>query len=65
MDFCLFFLPLGHYDEPKTLRYEKQLICLKGADVKHRLVRSPLIAGEMRGKPLTADVDLGGVDVSE
>ena len=33
MDFCLIFVPFGHYDEPEILRYEKRLFCPRGADV--------------------------------
>jgi hypothetical protein len=34
-DFCLIFVPFGHYDEPETLPYEIRLVCSIGADVKH------------------------------
>lgn len=34
MDFCLIFVPFGHYDEPEILRYAKTRICPKGADVR-------------------------------
>jgi hypothetical protein len=35
MDFCLIFVPFGHYDEPEILPYEIPLICPIGADVRH------------------------------
>ena len=34
-DFCLIFVPFGHYDEPEILRYAITSICPKGADVRH------------------------------
>jgi len=34
IDFCLIFVPLGHYDEPEILRYAITSICPKGADVR-------------------------------
>jgi len=34
MDFCLIFVPFGHYDEPEILPYENTSICPKGADVR-------------------------------
>ena len=37
IDFCLIFVPFGHYDEPEILRYAITSICPKGADVRHRL----------------------------
>jgi len=42
-DFCLIFVPFGHYDEPETLPYDDEpetlpyeirLVCSIGADVK-------------------------------
>ena len=33
IDFCLIFVPFGHYDEPEILRYAITSICPKGADV--------------------------------
>jgi hypothetical protein len=36
-DFCLIFVPFGHYDELKTLPYEIRLVCSIGADVKQYL----------------------------
>ena len=36
MDFCLIFVPFGHYDEPEILRYANTSICPKGADVRHK-----------------------------
>ena len=33
-DFCLIFVPFGHYDEPEILPYEIPLICSIGADVR-------------------------------
>ena len=34
-DFCLTFVPFGHYDEPEILPYTISLICSVGADVRH------------------------------
>ena len=34
MDFCLIFVPFGHYDEPEILSYAITSICPKGADVR-------------------------------
>jgi hypothetical protein len=34
MDFCLIFVPFGHYDGPEILPYENTSICPKGADVR-------------------------------
>jgi hypothetical protein len=34
IDFCLIFVPFGHYDEPEILPYENPSICPKGADVR-------------------------------
>jgi hypothetical protein len=31
-DFCLIFVPFGHYDEPEILSYAIPLICSIGAD---------------------------------
>ena len=36
-NFCLIFVPFGHYDEPETLPYEIQLVCSIGADVKQTI----------------------------
>ena len=33
-DFCLIFVPFGHYDEPEILSYAIPLICPIGADVR-------------------------------
>ena len=33
-DFCLIFVPFGHYDETETLPYAIQLVCSIGADVR-------------------------------
>ena len=35
IDFCLIFVPFGHYDEPEILRYAITSIRPKGADVRH------------------------------
>ena len=35
IDFCLIFVPFGHYDEPEILRYAITSIYPKGADVRH------------------------------
>ena len=37
IDFCLIFVPFGHYDEPEILRYAITSIRPKGADVRHSL----------------------------
>ena len=34
INFCLIFVPFGHYDEPEILRYAITSICPKGADVR-------------------------------
>ena len=36
IDFCLIFVPFGHYDEPEILRYAITSICPKGADVRQK-----------------------------
>ena len=33
-DFCLIFVPFGHYDEPEILSYAIPLFCSIGADVR-------------------------------
>ena len=33
IDFCLIFVPFGHYDEPEILPYANTSICPIGADV--------------------------------
>jgi len=33
-DFCLIFVPLGHFDEPETLPYAIRLVCSIDADVR-------------------------------
>jgi len=38
-DFCLIFVPFGHYDEPETLPYAIRLACPISADVRHRLCK--------------------------
>jgi hypothetical protein len=51
MDFCLIFVPFGHYDEPEILPYEKHPICPRGADVRQRrLAMHPLTPGPLRRK---------------
>jgi hypothetical protein len=35
-DFCLVFVPLGHYDEPEIVSYTIMLICPIGADVRRQ-----------------------------
>jgi ABC-type amino acid transport substrate-binding protein len=45
MDFCLIFVPFGHYDEPEILPYENPSICPKGADVRHSEAVSTLKRG--------------------
>ena len=44
IDFCLIFVPFGHYDEPEILRYAITSICPKGADVRHKQNRSAALA---------------------
>ncbi len=34
MDFCLIFVPFGHYDEPEILRSVNAVFCPTGADVR-------------------------------
>jgi hypothetical protein len=34
IDFCLIFVPFGHYDEPEILPYENTSVCPMGADVR-------------------------------
>jgi len=34
-NFCLIFVPFGHYDEPEILRYAINSICPKGTHVRH------------------------------
>jgi hypothetical protein len=36
INFCLIFIPFGHYDEPEILSYENTSMCPKGADVRQR-----------------------------
>jgi len=45
MDFCLIFVPFGHYDEPEILPYENPSICPRGADVRQvfSTARIPLV----------------------
>jgi len=45
-DFCLIFVPFGHYDEPETLPYAIRLACPISADVRHFSVTAlPLFGG--------------------
>ena len=48
-DFCLIFVPFGHYDEPEILPYEIPLICSIGADVRHGLTYSGASATVISG----------------
>ncbi len=41
IDFCLIFVPFGHYDEPEILRYAITSIRPKGADVRHFRTSKP------------------------
>ena len=41
IDFCLIFVPFGHYDEPEILRYAITSICPKGADVRQNAPNGP------------------------
>ena len=36
-DFCLIFVPFGHYDELEILSYTIPIICSIGADVRHNV----------------------------
>jgi len=36
IDFCLIFVPFGHYDEPEIIPYENTSVCPKGPDVRQR-----------------------------
>ena len=42
MDFCVIFVPFGHYDEPEILRYAIISNCLVGADSRHSIDLPPL-----------------------
>jgi hypothetical protein len=42
MDFCLIFVPFGHYDEPEILPYENPSICPRGADVRQLTTNKPI-----------------------
>jgi hypothetical protein len=33
-NFCLIFVPFGHFDEPETLPYAIRLVCSIGAEAK-------------------------------
>ena len=37
-DFCLIFVPFGHYDEPEILSYAIPLFCSIGADVRQVII---------------------------
>ena len=50
IDFCLIFVPFGHYDEPEILRYAITSICPKGADVRHPAFVVIKAADEFRDK---------------
>ena len=67
INFCLVFVPFGHYDEPGILRYAITSICPKGADVRHSspvrssiskivAVREPMSGLNMRRKDLKLGV---------
>jgi hypothetical protein len=43
MDFCLIFVPFGHYDEPEILPYENPSMCPMGADVRQPIHPAALI----------------------
>jgi hypothetical protein len=45
IDFCLIFVPFGHYDEPEILRYAITSICPKGADVRQAVYLHELTDG--------------------
>ena len=55
IDFCLIFVPFGHYDEPEILRYAITSIRPKGADVRHFRIdryrlRHKLFEGDWSGE---------------
>ena len=45
IDFCLIFVPFGHYDEPEILPYANTSICPKGAVVRQVAESGHPIAG--------------------
>ncbi len=51
MDFCLIFIPFGHYDEPEILLYENPSICPKGVDVTQNIhtISGSVIGGQDSG----------------
>jgi hypothetical protein len=56
-DFCLIFVPFGHYDEPEILSYTIKLICSIGVDVRQaRLV-------DLRAGNLTSNLELVASDI--
>ena len=60
MDFCLIFVPFGHYDEPEILRYPITSICPISADGEE--VRSWLLERIERGlDPNTTNVSHGAL----
>ena len=61
-DFCLIFVPFGHYDEPEILPYAIPLFCPIGADVRQFLayVLYPdryfhELSGTVHSEPIMAD----------
>ena len=50
IDFCLIFVPFGHYDEPEILRYAITSICPKGADVRQKAMLTNYLLNAARGR---------------
>jgi len=62
-DFCLIFVPFGHYDETEILPYENTSMCPKGADVR-QLKR--VFDRQMKvGDDGTLKIDLGELPLHE
>ena len=62
-DFCLIFVPFGHYDEPEILPYEIRLVCSIGADVRHAtiyVVEGEKCADALNRLGLVATCNAGG-----
>jgi len=53
IDFCLIFVPFGHYDEPEFLPYENPSVCPKGADVRqHKICDAYGLTGQCGISPV-------------
>jgi hypothetical protein len=59
MDFCLIFVPFGHYDEPEILPYQNPSICPKGADVRHDFMNSSIADGSLHDPSISHDPKAG------